>query len=183
MDKKGGMVMVLLLMLVVIVITIAVVLLLVRAEVIAVRPEYGEVPLLDAEFVPVGGEGVLVVKEFQFCGRVNEQYQCLEPKETFTVGEEVHFQFTVESSTFNQGVIIIENYRLLDPQGRIILDLDSRPDFLFEAASQARSGLVAFHDYFLTGQGLVEGEYTLELHLENPLIGKKVTAVKNFKLA
>lgn len=182
MNKKGGMVMVVLLMLVVIVITSAGVLILVKTGLIGVNPEYEQVPLLDTEFVPVGGEGYLVVKEFQFCYYVTDDYQCLEEKEEFTPGDEVHFRFVVESSTSNGGVMIVENYRLIDPMGKVILDVDAREDFQFEVASRERIKTIAFKDYFLAGYELIPGEYALELHLENPLINKKAKLTENFRL-
>lgn len=140
--------------------------------------EAAEVSVLDTEFLPIGREGTLTIKDFQFCDFVNELYQCLGEKENFVLGEEVHFRFVVESNSVNGEVMLVENYRLLDPNGRVILDVDEKKNFYFDQPSSRKTEQVTFKDYFIAGYELVEGQYTLELWLENPLLGKKVKVSK-----
>lgn len=182
MNKKGGIVMVLLLMLVVIVITSAVVLILVKNEIIGVNPEYEDVSLLDAEFVPVGSSGSLVIKNFKFCGMVDEGYTCIGEGNSFSLGDDVHFTFIVESSTFQGDVMLIENYLIKGPNGDILLDIDEKRNYNFETASSDKLEAISFKDYFTAGFDLIEGEYSLELLIENPLIDKRARLVKNFIL-
>ena len=170
----------LLMLIITVAFTSALILSLVQLGLITVRADGNaeEVPILNAEFLPVGREGTLAVKEFQFCRFVDEQYNCLDPKENFVLGEEVHFRFVVETSTFNGEVMLVENYRLLDPQGKVILDVDEKNNFHFDITSKEKKELITFKDYFIAGYELVEGPYTLELHLENPLMGKNIKVNK-----
>ena len=41
---------------------------------------------------------------------------------------------------------------------------------------------ITFKDYFITDLSLEEGVYTLELHLENPILAKNVKATKKVEL-
>ena len=182
MNKHGSIMMELFIFLIVILLTSATVLFLVQSGILQVRADTGDVPILNMEFIPVGREGTLAIKEFQFCGRVNEQYQCIDPKETFIIGDEVHFRFVVETSTFNGEVMLVENYRLRDPSGKIVLGVDTKNNFHFEDASREKTESLVLKDYFITGINGQQGTYTLELILENPLLMKTVTLSKNFEL-
>jgi hypothetical protein len=84
----------------------------------------------------------------------------------------------VESTPANGEIMLVENYRLLDPVGKVILDVDEKNNFYFNQPSSRKAEQVTFKDYFIAGFELAEGEYTLELWLENPLIGKKVKVIK-----
>lgn len=178
MDKKGSVVVQLLVMLVVIVLTSAAILLLIKFDVISVGSSDEDVPVLNTEFIPMGAEGSLVVKEFQFCSFVDDNYNCLDEKQQFNKRDDVYFRFVVESSTSNGQVRIIENYKLIDPQGKVILDVDEQNNFNFEIRSEETLESITFKDYFIAGVELTDGEYILELHLQNPLINKRTKAVK-----
>ena len=182
MNKRGNAMIELLGVLVVIVVTSAVVLLLISSGVISVRAEEDDLPLLNTEFIPFGQEGYLVVQNFQFCDSVDDNYQCLNPKQQFVLGEEVHFRFTVESSSRNGDIIVVENYRILGPGGELLLDVDAENDFYFDLKTRKPTELISFQDYFVISSPLPTGIYTLELVLENPLINKKTTVVKRFEM-
>ena len=113
-----------LIFLIVVVLTSAVVLFLVQSGIVTVKADGEEVPILNAEFIPVGREGYVAIKEFQFCDMVDELYNCLGEKNTFQIGGEVHFRFVIESSTWNGEVMLVENYKLKSPTGEILLDVD-----------------------------------------------------------
>lgn len=176
--NKRGFMTEFLVLLVVIVFTSLTILLLVRYNLLQVKERNEEVQILNMEFIPYGREGTLVMKEFNFCQAVDEQFNCLSPPESFALGEEVHFQFQVESSTSSGQVRLVENYRLLDPSGTVILELDAKNNFNFVLESSGGEELIKMKDYFIVNPDSPEGEYTLELVLENPLLNKKVTLTK-----
>ena len=178
MNKKASIIefMVLIIM---IVLTSATVLFLVKTGVVSVRADDGvgaeEVSVLDTEFIPIGREGYLAIKEFQFCDSVDELYTCVGEKDRFNIGEEVHFRFVVESSTSNGEVRLVENYRLKSPSGEILLDVDEESNYHLNLQTGKKKELITFKDYFIVNQGSEEGEYTLELVMENVLLNKKAT--------
>ena len=181
-NKKGGAAIEILVMLVVVVIASFVILFLVQAGTINVKADVEDVPLLNTEFIPYGRGGSLVVKEFQFCGIVDTQYQCFDEKDVFKLGDEVHFRFIVESSTFNGDVMLVENYRLKGPHGKVLLDVDEKNNFNYDLKSDERIEDVYFKDYFIVGVDMPVGEYTLELLMKNPLLNKETTLVKTFEM-
>lgn len=162
-------------LLIMIVLTSATVLFLVKSGVVSVRADADEVSVLNTEFIPVGREGYLTITEFQFCGSVDELYNCVNEKDTFKIGDEVHFRFAVESSTSNGEVMLVENYRLKDPSGKLLLDVDEKNNYHLNLESAKKQELITFKDYFVVNLGSEEGEYTLELVMENVLLNKKTT--------
>ncbi len=174
---KGNAVTELLVMLVVVVITSAVVLLLIQQGVLSVKAENDQ-PLLNAEFIPLVRGGDLAVREFQFCGGVNAEFQCISPQSEFLQGDEVHFFFVVESSTFYGDVHVVENYRLTAPNGKVVLEIEEKNNFNHYVESSQESELVRFKDFFVLPQSAPKGEYVLELVLHNPLLAKQATIVK-----
>ncbi len=166
--------------LIVVVLTSALVLFLVQSGIVTVKAESEDVSVLNAEFIPVGREGYLAIKEFQFCGAIDDLYNCLEEKSTFQVGEEVHFRFIVESSIWNGEAMIVENYRLKSPSGEVLLDVDEESNYHFNLQSAKKKEDIYFKDYFIINPGSEAGEYTLELVVENPLLNKKATLTKMF---
>lgn len=166
-------------LLIMIVLTSATVLFLVKSGIVSVRADAADVPILDAEFIPVGREGYLAIKEFQFCEDVDEQYNCINEKDSFNIGEEVHFRFVVESSTANGEVMLVENYRIKSPDGLILLDVNEQNSYNFNIHSKSKQELISFKDFFIVNPGSDHGQYTLELIIENPLLSKKTTLVKN----
>src|SRR3989344_3324579 len=121
MNNRGSVMEVLVLMIVV-VLTSGVILLLVNTGIITVKAQSNE-PILNTEFIPLGREGSLVIKEFKFCENVDESYNCINEKNSFNLGDEVHFVFKVESSTYNRDILLVENYQLVDPAGKVLLNV------------------------------------------------------------
>ena len=157
--------------LIIIVLTSASVLSLIYFGIISPKESSGE-GVLNTEFVPLGREGYLAVKDFKFCEYVDEKYRC-KAKEVFSKGDKVNFAFALESTVQNGVVMIVENYRVKSPSGKVLLEAEDKDNFNYEMNSSKPIESVVFKDYFV----LVEdekGEYSLELVLENPLIGKKV---------
>jgi hypothetical protein len=180
MNKKGGIAIEVLVMLVVVVITSAVIFFLVSKGIVSVKADVNREPLLNTEFVPVGREGSLAIKEFSFCDFVGENYQCVGKGNDFPVSDDIYFVFVVEVSPYNGQVMLVENYRLKDPSGRLLLDVDEKNNFNFEIKSNKQKELIAFKDYFILSPDAELGEYTLELVMENPLIDRRATIVKTF---
>jgi hypothetical protein len=75
---------------------------------------------------------------------------------------------------------LVENYRIRNPYGEIILDVDQKNNLHFDVSSKERVEMVTFKDYFKLGNDLPLGEYTLELVIENPLLDKKVVRSEKF---
>ena len=170
----------LLILLIVVALTSGIVLFLVQSGILEVSAET-DVSILDTEFIPLQREGYLSLREFNFCNSASIQSQCT-PQGSFTFGEEIHFQFVVESSTYNGEIIVVENYMILGPQGELLLDVDEENNFHFDVKSNKEKEVVTFKDYFVLRPDLPEGTYTLELVLENPLINKKVRSVQQFTM-
>ena len=171
-----------LVMLIVVVITSAIILLLVQTGTITVEAENEQVSVLNANFIPVTREGYLTIKDFKFCDFIDFDYNCMNEIETFDLGSEIHFIFTVESSTYNGDIMLVENYRIKGPTGEMLLEVDVSNNFNFDLSSNKETEDVTFKDFFIVNQGLPEGEYTMELFIENPLLTKKTTLVKKFQV-
>lgn len=180
MNKSGKVITEILVLMVVIVLTSAIILFLVQSGLITVKAEGEQAPVLNTEFIPLGREGYLTVKDFKFCIYIDENYNCLLEKDSFFQGDEVHFFFVVESTTANGEIMLIENYRLKDPSGKVLVDIDAKNNYHFEMSSKDKQETVSFKDYFTLADNSEPGEYTLELVLENPLLNKKATLSKTF---
>lgn len=170
-------------MMILVVLTSAVILFLIQSGIITVKADAEDVQLLNANFIPYTREGSLLVKEFQFCSFVDESYLCLSPQDSFPSGEAVHFRFVVESSTYQGEIMLVENYRLKGPDGKVLLDVEEEANFYYEMKSKENMESIKFKDYFFMADYLAKGEYTLELIIENPYLNKKVNMVKRFRLA
>ena len=162
-----------------VVLTSGVILLLVNTGVITVKAQSNE-PILNTEFIPLGREGSLVIKEFKFCENVDESYNCINEKNSFNLGDEVHFVFKVESSTYDGDIMLVENYQLIDLAGNILLDVDEENNYNFDVKSQEKKELITFKDYFIVNEGSLTGDYKLNLVIENPLLNKRATLSKSF---
>jgi hypothetical protein len=178
MNKKGKVAMEILMMLVTIVATSSIVLVLVNTGVISVKSSGEAVNILNTEFIPVSREGFLAVKDFKFCSLVDAQFNCVNEKNSFNLGDEIHFLFIVESSVKGGEIMIVENYRVLDPAGKVLLDVDEENNYHFTKKSAKPSELVTFGDYFVIGSNELSGEYTVDLVVANPLLNKKSTLTK-----
>ncbi len=181
-STRGGIITQLLVLLIVIVFTSAVILLLLKTNVLQISTETSQEPILNMEFIPIQRSGFLAVKEFDFCAVIYDNYECVFPKEFFSPGDEIHFRFVVETSTYNGDVLLIENYRIKGPAGEILLEVDEKDNFHFDLTSKEEKELITFKDYFTLGEGSDVGEYTLELVLENPLLQKKTMVTKKFSV-
>lgn len=185
MNQHGTILTEFLVLLIMIALTSATVLFLVKTGVVSVRADGAdseEVQILDAEFIPIGREGYLAIKEFRFCDAVDELYNCIGEKDAFQIGEEVHFRFVVESSVSNGEVMLVENYRLKGLGGKVILDVDTNNNYNYNLQSQQKKQNIYFKDYIITEDGDPTGLYTVEFLIENPLLNKRVTLTKQFTL-
>ena len=180
MNKKGKVIISLLIVMIVIVLTSAGILFLVKSGRIELKDVQTE-PVLNTEFLPTGRSGELAIRNFEFCDSV-EDFVCGSSKEEFIPGENVYVRFVVESSTYNGDVSLVRNYRIRDPFGEIILEIDQKNDYNFAVRSNKGSESVVFADYFILEDDSELGEYALDIVVDNHLIDKKVTLSKKFKL-
>ena len=180
--NKGSSAMEILVMMVLVVITSGVILLLVNAGILTVKADSSSEPILNAEFIPLGREGSLVVKEFMFCADVDDLFHCGDPKVVFKLGEDIHFRFLVESSTYEGNVMLLENYRVKGPDGKVLLDVDEKNTYHFDVASRERMEQIYFKDHLVSEEGDASGVYTFELIVENPLLNKRVTLTEEFEI-
>ncbi|MEK6938182.1 MAG: hypothetical protein AABX04_04015, partial [Nanoarchaeota archaeon] len=121
---------------------------LIRAGILNVRPGMEQVSVLNAEFIPFTREGTLAINTFQFCGFVDEQYGCFDPRSTFGFGEAIRFTFVVESSPYNGLIKLVENYRVTAPSGKTVLEAEDTSNFNYELKSSKPTEKVSFKDYF-----------------------------------
>lgn len=182
MNKKGGMAITILVLLVVVVLTSATILLLIQYGVLNPSNEGFQEPILNADFLPFGREGAVVVKAFSFCSYVDDKYDCLEPRNSFDVGERVYFRFTVETSPYSGDIVLIQNYRLLGPRGNVILEADEKDSYHFNLQSEKGSEDIYFRDFIITEESDEPGLYTFELLLTNSVLDKSVKVVEEFVL-
>ena len=182
MEKRGKIALSILIVLIVIVLTSAVMLFLIKYDVLSVQEKSGSEDVLNAGFLPLGKEGYLAVSDFAFCSFVNSQFECIGEVDEFSMNSEVYFRFVVESTTYGGNIVLVESYRVLDPNGAVLLSADSRGDYYFDALSSDEVEEVHFGDYFIIGDDTIAGEHTLELVLENKLVDKKVVLNKKFNV-
>ncbi len=172
----------LIILFIVVVVTSALVLFLVKTNVITVRSDVEQEPLLNAEFLPYGREGSLTIRDFHFCRNVDEQFQCVNPRTAFALDEPVHFRFTLETTPVNGEVMVIKNYRIKAPDQMVLLDVDDSTRLQFDLQSNKENEVVYFKDYFVMVSGSALGEYTLDLVVENPLLDKKTILSQKFRV-
>ncbi|MBI2151336.1 hypothetical protein HYU21_01265 [Candidatus Woesearchaeota archaeon] len=185
-SKKGGINQILGL-LIMIVLTSAGILFLVKENIITVRASGSSTKpmsneMLNTNFLPLGRIGELNLKQFQFCELADEKFQCHNEKDTFLPGEKVYVIFLVESSTHNNQILLQRNYLLRNPQGEVILEMEEKNTQRLELKSNRNIEKVAFADYITTEKDYSSGTYSLEVIVENSLLGKKFTAKKEFRL-
>ena len=182
MNQRASVVIEIILFMVLVVVTSAVVLLLVRSGVIMVKAENEDISVLNAEFLPYERSGTVVMKEFEFCTAIDEQFHCITPTTHFTPGSEVHFLYRVDSSSWNGDIALVKNYRITGPDKVVLLDVDERNNYVYQEKSTEKVQTLTFKDYFMVSPLAPAGEYTLELVLSNPLLDKKVTVTKNLEI-
>ena len=182
--RKGGLAIESLLLLVVVLFTSAAVFYLVQTGIVSVEGSDSgsldanslENQFLNVEFLPIAKGGTLALQEFSLCytGDISSDgLSCIVQRELFFAGDEVHFSYEVISSSYLGEIELTENYRLIGPNGEIILDVAEISDIEYEARADEEVELVYFHDYFILGDSAEPGEYTLELIITNTLINKE----------
>lgn len=182
-NKKANIAVEVLVFLIVVSLVSGTLLFLIQSNVIQVQgAAVQQQPILNANFIPSAREGSIAIIEFQFCDVVTQDYLCTQEKNTFANGDEVHFRFVVETSSYENSVVLFENYRLLDPTGEVILDVEDKKDLFFETRTTSSTEKVTFKDYFFAGYELESGTYTLELIIHNSILNKKATVIKTFEL-
>ncbi len=180
MKKRGKIAIQVLVILIVIVLTSAVMLVLVKSGVLGVKDSSDEV--LDTEFIPYGKGGSLAIKDFKFCGFVDDSYNCIGEGNKFALGDAVYFTFIVDSSTYDGDIKLVENYRVKDPNGKVVLEVDTKNDFYVNWKTNKASEKITFKDYFTIGTEDSAGKYTFELLISNSLLGKNAKLVKEFEM-
>ena len=175
MNKKGKIAVEILIMLITVAVTSAVIFILIQSNVIKIKASNAEVSVLNAEFIPMGREGYLNIKDFKFCGYVDEKYNCVGEGEDFEQGSEVYFVFAVESSTYNGDVMLIENYGVKGIQGETLLEIEQNNNYHYDIKSDKSKETIYFKDYFTVSSELPAGEYTLNLFISklNEIIYEK----------
>jgi hypothetical protein len=181
MNKKGKIATEILIMLVTIVITSAIIFLLVQADVLQVKDSNSDVSVLNTEFIPMGREGVLNLREFSFCSYIDEEFNCVDPSAKFYLGGEVFFTYIVETGSYNGDIQLVKSYRIVGPLGNTLLDVNDHEDFYFDSVDSEDVEFIAFQDNFFMGEALEPGQYTLELFIDNQLLSKKTKIVKTFE--
>ena len=186
--NKGGLAIESLALLVTVLITSAAVFYLVQSGIVTVEGSgngAGSASLqdqfLNVEFFPIAQGGTLAIQDFTLCYEDDVNHNsllCDQERELFFVGDQVHFSFQVISSSYLGSIELFENYQLLGPGGDILLDVNAKEDFEFEADADESVEGVFFHDYFILDDSDPVGVYTLELVITNPLIGKEVVLRK-----
>ena len=180
MNKQGNWAIKVLLVLVLIVVVSGVTLSLVKAGVLTPSGDQEEV--LNAEFLPLGREGALDLRAFDLCSYINNDLDCLEKVDTFIAGDDIYVRFLVESSVENGQVSLIRNYRLIDPLGKVVYDIDERENYHVDMTSSKDKDFVGVADYIITEIDFVSGEYILEVVITNLYSEKEVRARKMFTL-
>ena len=180
--KQGKIATEILMVMITIVITSSIIFLLIQAGTIEVQGSSSGTSLLNANFLPMGRVGNVVIKDFVFCSYIDEEYNCLGESNEFYLGEEAYFRFVVETSTFNGQIMLVKNYRIKDANGKVLLEVDEKNNFNYDLQSEETLEAVTFKDYFFVGEELEYGKYTLELIIRNPLLDKMSTLSQDFML-
>ncbi len=136
--------------------------------------------ILNTEFIPFERDGTMVISTFEFCSSVDLAYACINPKDTFKFGEPIHFRILIQSDPVNNIIRLEENYRIKGPQNQIFLEIGDREAFQFEKTTGNDAQNVIIADSFTIDSDLPQGEYTLDLFIENPLLQKTTTLSRPF---
>lgn len=170
--KQASVMVKLVVFLIVIVVTSSIVLLLVRTGVVDPTGEQQDV--LNVDFIPIA-TGSLSIRSVSLCGSLIE-FECLETEE-FSVGQKVNVLFLVETDVDAGRVLLIRSYTVKDSAGNVVFASSGNNNVVFEETSEKSVELIGFSDSFTPG-GV--GEFVLEAIVENPILGKKVSASKRF---
>lgn len=185
MNKKAAMAKEALIILITVVLTSALVFGLVKFGVVNVQEVEASntgASMLNAEFMPFGRSGNVVIQNFRFCDYFASLDGCKEEVLTFYQGEEVYFFFEIVTNPFNGDIILVENYRLRAPNGKVILEVEEKNNYYFELSSNKDEETIFFTDYFVLGRYTDPGEYALDLVVKNSLLDKEVTFSQTFQV-
>lgn len=160
--------------------TTAIMLLLIHFDVLSPQAQEQQVNVLNAEFIPLERTGDLQIRQVDLCNYVDTKFNCYNKTELFQRDDNIYLRFLVESSVYQGEIMIARNYRVINPEGNIILDLEQQNSYTFRQESPKESQAVAFADYFTLGNNPQIGQYQIEIIVENPLLNKKVTIIKRF---
>jgi len=178
--KKANLAVEILVMMIIIVLITASILYLVKSGVIEVDDDGPKESILNLEFIPISKINLLSIENFQFCDYILEG-KCYANNQ-FYLPSEVYFVFSVKTDVHNGKIKLIENYRIKNSQGEVILEVDAADNFHFDLSSGAASENVFFTDFFSLSEDLEPGTYTLDLVIQDAISSKKVTSSKNFEI-
>jgi hypothetical protein len=177
--KKANLAVEILVIMVLVVLTVAFSLYLVKTGIIEVDSGPKE-SMLNLEFIPISKINLLSIENFQFCDYILGG-KCYANNQ-FYLPSEVYFVFSVKTDVHNGKIKLIENYRIKNSQGEVILEVDAADNFHFDLSSGAASENVFFTDFFSLSEDLEPGTYTLDLVIQDAISSKKVTSSKNFEI-
>jgi hypothetical protein len=180
-NKKAKIAKEALIVLVIVVFTSAAVFALVKAGIVEVDDNYQE-SMLNTEFIPYERAGNIIIQNFRFCDLASSISGCLYEKNKFVIGEQVHFFFDVVSTTYHGQILLAENYRIIGPENKILLEVDQKNDYNYDLKSNEEEQRVFFSDYFVLEEGDPLGEYKLQLIIKNPLLDKEVRLIETMKV-
>ncbi len=124
----------------------------------------------------------LEIKNFRFCYDAQAKEGCEEEVNSFFPGEEVFFFFEVKAETLNGSLQLIENYKLIDYNGAVLINNDQEYDKFYEMESNNSEELVYYYDSIKLTEEQELGNYSIELFIENGLTGDKATTKKSFEV-
>ncbi|MBU1111563.1 MAG: hypothetical protein ABIG93_03665 [archaeon] len=136
--------------------------------------------MLNTEFMPFGRGGNVVIQNFKFCDEYSSATGCNTAALNFLPGDEVHFFFEVLTTPYYGDIILVENYRLISPSGKVLLEVEEENNYYYETTSNKDEETVYYSDYFILSNEDYPGTYTLDLVIENPMLEKEVVYSKTF---
>ncbi|PIN73920.1 hypothetical protein COV20_02280 [Candidatus Woesearchaeota archaeon CG10_big_fil_rev_8_21_14_0_10_45_16] len=181
-SKKGGLLVQVLVVLIVIILTSGLILYLVSSGVLTPDPARAEVDILNAEFIPLERTGTLTIKEFDMCEFVDEELNCFHKTSEFQRGTNIYLRALVESTVFGGQLSVGRNYRVVDSQGKVILELEDTNQRDFDYDLEGTKENLAFSDTLFFEDEVPAGDYELQLIVENQLTMKQATLTRGFRL-
>ena len=67
-----------------------------------------------------------------------------------------------------------------NPLGEVVLQAEQKNAYNLELSSRRDTEKVVFGEFFVLGEDIISGEYTLNVIIENALLNKKITVTKKF---